>query len=163
MKRKSETKQPKAKRRKIEETAATTSQQDTAFQPGDFVTVGLKPRKGPISVYVAEITSKSETEYGLKYMKKAGNAYVWPEKSDVSQEPTEHIISKLEAPELVNERGHFKFNTQELSKVKVNLLKIHKRVFQIENVEHVLVLTMCRVRNRSAVYFYLIQKYVLLI
>ncbi|XP_052789351.1 uncharacterized protein LOC128223902 [Mya arenaria] len=129
LKRKSETKQPKAKRRKIEETAATTSQQDTAFQPGDFVTVGLKPRKGPISVYVAEITSKSETEYGLKYMKKAGNAYVWPEKSDVSQEPTEHFISKLEAPELVNERGHFKFNTQELSKVKVNLLKIHKHVY----------------------------------
>ena len=62
-------------------------------------------------------------------MKKAGNAYVWPEKSDVSQEPTEHIISKLEAPELVNERGHFKFNTQELSKVKVNLLKIHKHVY----------------------------------
>jgi hypothetical protein len=37
-------------------------------------------------------------------MKKFGNVFLWPEKSDMSQELTENIISKLENPQLLNER-----------------------------------------------------------
>jgi hypothetical protein len=46
----------------------------------------------------------------------------------MSQELTENIISKLENPQLVNERGIFKFNTDELNNIKVDLMKIHKHV-----------------------------------
>jgi hypothetical protein len=37
------------------------------YTPGDFVAVGLKERKGPISVYIAEVTHVYEAEHGLKY------------------------------------------------------------------------------------------------
>ena len=73
-KRKSDTKKPlRAQRRKVEETTATTSQQSvrTDYTPGDFVAVGLKPRKGPIRVYIAEVTYVYEAECKLKYMKKS--------------------------------------------------------------------------------------------
>ena len=53
---------------------------------------------------------------------------MWPEKSNMSQELTENITSKLENPQLVNERGIFKFKTDELNKINVNLIKIHKHV-----------------------------------
>ena len=78
-KRKSDSKKPlRAKRRKVEETTATTSQQSVCadYTPGDFVVVGLKPRKEPISVYIAEVTHVYKAECGLKYMKKSGNTYV---------------------------------------------------------------------------------------
>ena len=41
------------------------------YTPGDFVVVGLKQRKGPNSVYIAEVTHVYEAECGLKYMKKS--------------------------------------------------------------------------------------------
>jgi hypothetical protein len=127
-KRKSDSKKPlRAKRRKVEENNSDNSQ-SMQITPGDFVAVGLKPRKGPISVYIAEVTHVYEAECRLKYMKKSENAYVWPEKSDMSQELTENIISKLENPQLVNERGIFKFKTDELNNIKVDLMKIHKHV-----------------------------------
>ena len=46
----------------------------------------------------------------------------------MSQELTENIISKLENSQLVNERGIFKFKTDELNNIKVDLMKIHKHV-----------------------------------
>jgi len=52
---------------------------------------------------------------------------LWPEKSDISQELTENIISKLENPQLVNGRGICKFKT-ELNNIKVDLMKINKHV-----------------------------------
>jgi len=83
-KRKLDSKKPlRAKRRKVEETTATkmTSQQSVRpdYTPGDFVVVGLKPRKGPISVYIAEAIHVYEAECRLKYMKKFGNVFLWPE------------------------------------------------------------------------------------
>jgi len=73
-KRKSDPKKPlRAKRRKVEETTATTSQQSVRadYTPGDFVAVGLKPRKGTINVYIAEVIHVYEAECRLKYMKKS--------------------------------------------------------------------------------------------
>ena len=127
-KKKSDTKKPlRAQRRKVEETTATTFQQSVRadYTPGDFVAVGLKPRKGPISVYIAEAIHVYEAKCRLKYMKKFGNVFLWPEKSDMSQELTENIISKLENPQLLNERDFFKFKTDELNNIKVDLMKIH--------------------------------------
>jgi hypothetical protein len=68
----------------------------------EFVAVGLKPRKGPIGVYVAEVTHVNKPECGLKYMRKCGNVYVWPDTPDMSEELTENIIAKLEDPRVVN-------------------------------------------------------------
>jgi hypothetical protein len=36
-----------------------------------------------------------------------------------------NIISKLENPQLLNERDFFKFKTDELNNIKVDLMKIH--------------------------------------
>jgi hypothetical protein len=58
-------------------------------------------------------------------MKKFGNVFLWPEKSDMSQELTENIISKLENPQLLIEGDFFKFKTDELNNIKVDLMKIH--------------------------------------
>ena len=76
--------------------------------------VGLKPKKGPISVYIAEVMHIGEEECGLKYMKKTGDTYIWPEPVDMSVELTTNIIN----PSLINERGHFKFNASVIIKLK---------------------------------------------
>jgi hypothetical protein len=56
--------------------------------------------QGPISVHITEAIHVYEAECRLKYMKKFGNVFLWPEKSDMSQELPENIISKLESPQL---------------------------------------------------------------
>jgi hypothetical protein len=55
--------------------------------------------------------------------------YVWPEKDDYSQEALDAILYRVKAPQIVNERGHFKFNAAELSKLKSNLEKNHKHFY----------------------------------
>ena len=68
-KRKSDSKKPlRAKRRKVEETTSTISQ---ITYLGILCQVGLKQRKGPISVYIADVTHVYKAECGLKYMKKS--------------------------------------------------------------------------------------------
>jgi hypothetical protein len=52
-------------------------------------------------LYLKEIYVTVVAKCRLKYMKKFGNVFLWPEKSDMSQELTENIISKLENPQLV--------------------------------------------------------------
>jgi hypothetical protein len=128
LKRKQAPKKPAAKRRRIEETTCSQQQSDATYKSGDFVAVGLKPRKGPICVYVAQIIHTFDKECRLKYMKKSGNVYTWPEQPDMSQELTESIVSKLESPKLINERGQFKFKKLELDNLQARLMKMHKHV-----------------------------------
>jgi len=128
LKRKQAPKKPAAKRRRIEETTCSQQQPDATYKSGDFVAVGLKPRKGPICVYVAEIIHTFDKECRLKYMKKSGHVYTWPEQPDMSQELTESIVSKLESPKLINERGQFKFKIVELDNLQASLMKMHKHV-----------------------------------
>ncbi len=61
-------------------------------------------------------------------MKKSGNVYTWPEQPDMSQELTESIVSKLESPKLINERGQFKLKKLELDNLQARLMKMHKHV-----------------------------------
>jgi len=128
LKRKQAPKKPTAKRRRIEETTCSQQQPEATYKSGDFVAVGLKPRKGPICVYVAEIIHTFDKECRLKFMKKSGNVYTWPEQPDMSQELTESIVSKLESPKLINERGQFKFKKVELDNLQASLMKMHKHV-----------------------------------
>lgn len=60
--------------------------------------IGLKPKKGPISVYIAEIIQVYEDECSLKYMKKSGTVYRWPEQPDISQEFKDSIVSTVGNP-----------------------------------------------------------------
>lgn len=99
------------------------------YNPGDFVAVGLKPTKGPLNVYMAEVTDIFGKEVRLKYMRKSGNMYVWPEKDDFSQEALDAILYRVKPPEIVNERGHFKFNAADMSKLKSDLEKNHKHFY----------------------------------
>ncbi|KAK3598965.1 hypothetical protein CHS0354_024636 [Potamilus streckersoni] len=50
------------------------------YHPGKFVALGLKPKKGPLDVYLAEVKDILHNDVRLKYMRKSGNMYVWPEK-----------------------------------------------------------------------------------
>ena len=53
----------------------TTGQQ--IMKSGDFVAVGLKPKKGPISVYIAEVMHIGEEVCGLKYMRKKTEIHIY--------------------------------------------------------------------------------------
>ena len=122
----------RGKRKKVEETTVTTSQQSVRadYTPGDFVVVGLKQRKEPISVYIAEVTHVYRSRaWGQIYEEILKCLLVAREVQHVTGAySTENIISKLENPQLVNERGIFKFKTEELNNIKVDLMKIHKHV-----------------------------------
>ena len=78
---------------------------------------------------MAEVTDIFGKEVRLKYMRKSGNMYVWPEKDDFSQEALDAILYRVKNPEIVNERGHFKFNAADMSKLKSDLEKNHKHFY----------------------------------
>lgn len=118
------------KKIKVDKKAPTNTEKPIEkYHPGEFVAVGLKPKKGPLDVYLAEVIDILHNEVRLKYMRKSGNMYVWPEKDDYSQEALDAILYRVKAPQIVNERGHFKFHAAELSKLKSNLEKNHKHFY----------------------------------
>ena len=47
-------------------------------------------QKGAINIYMAEITDIDKKGECLKYMVKAGNKYVWPNKTELSWQPIEN-------------------------------------------------------------------------
>lgn len=46
-------------------------------------------------MYRAEVTQVFKDECHLKYMKKSGGVYTWPEQPDMSQELTDSIVSTV--------------------------------------------------------------------
>lgn len=70
------------------------------------------------NIFLAEVLNISKNGLEVRYMKKSGNIYIWPDasKEEITCEPEENIAGLLSNPELVNERGHFRFKATELGK-----------------------------------------------
>ncbi|KAK3580333.1 hypothetical protein CHS0354_014806 [Potamilus streckersoni] len=93
------------KKIKVDKKAPTNTEKAILkYHPGEFVAVGLKPKKGPLDVYLAEVIDILHNEVRLKYRRKSGNMYVWPEKDDYSQEALYAILYRAKAPQIVNDR-----------------------------------------------------------
>ena len=63
-----------------------------------------------------------ETDALVRFMKRSGGLYTWPEPEDCAFQPLQNLISVVSAPVVVNERSQYKFCKKDLDNVK-NLLK----------------------------------------
>lgn len=73
---------------------------------GDWVEVDYDGELFP-----GEIKSVDNKEYLVSVMVRAGKYWKWPLQVDEVFYPQERVIRKLNAPDVVNARGHFKFDT----------------------------------------------------
>jgi len=70
-----------------------------------------------------------DTQIQLKYMRKSGKWYTWPDKEDRSQEQLNVILCSVQAPEIVSERGHFRFSANDVMKLKADLEQNNKHFY----------------------------------
>ena len=75
--------------------------------------------KGPINIYMAEITDIDKKDVCLKYMVKAGNKYVWSNKTELSGQSIEDILVIMSEPKLVNNHAQFAFQSDSFEKAKL--------------------------------------------
>ena len=63
----------------------------------------------------------------LKFMKAApcGTLYTWPERDDLSWQPTEDIVCTMEPPQLINQRSQFQFTQSDLNNIKTMFKKVY--------------------------------------
>lgn len=61
-------------------------------------------------------------------MRKAGSNYEWPEDEDTSIEPVEVLVCTVKSPELLNNRGQFRFSQKDIETVKAICLQRVKSV-----------------------------------
>ena len=90
-----------------------------------FVAVSLESSRGCTSnIYVAEVLNVYDNGSERRYMK-SGNMYIWPDasKEEISCEPQDSIVGTLTNPQLINERGYFKFSAQEFESIKSKQLE----------------------------------------
>lgn len=121
-----------AKKSRLQNEESSSTKRPTEskqFNPGEFVAVGLKPKKGPLCVYFAEVMEVFDTQVQLKYMRKSGKWYTWPDKEDRSQEQLNVILCSVQAPEIVSERGHFRFSANDVMKLKADLEQNSKHFY----------------------------------
>ena len=90
-----------------------------------FVAVSLESSRGCTSnIYEAEVLNVYDNGCDVRYMK-SGNMYIWPDasKEEISCEPQDSIVGTLTNPQLINERGYFKFSAQEFESIKSKQLE----------------------------------------
>ena len=78
--------------------------------------IRTEKQKSAINIYMAEITDIDKKGECLKYMVKAGNKYVWPNKTELSWQPIEDILLIISEPKLENNRAQFTFQSDNLEK-----------------------------------------------
>ena len=61
-------------------------------------------------LYPGEVIAIDNYEFTVNIMVKAGKHWKWPDNIDQIYFPREKLIRKLNAPEVVNVRGHFSFH-----------------------------------------------------
>lgn len=60
-------------------------------------------------IYPGEVTEKTSSEVKVNVMVKSGKYWKWPNSKDEVYYTMDKVIKKLSRPEVVNSRGHFKF------------------------------------------------------
>lgn len=85
---------------------------------GQFVGVAIKNKKGPVNIYMAQITDLETEGVAVKYMTKGfGGSHVWPLSPEESLEPNANVWPVTE-PSKITERGHFRFDSTDLESIK---------------------------------------------
>ncbi len=69
-----------------------------------------------------QIIEIDESDAYVRFMKKSGRLYTWPDPEDCAFQPLDNLITKVKAPEVVNERLQYRFTDSDIEKVK-SLLK----------------------------------------
>ena len=77
---------------------------------------------------VLEVDDEVE-EFLVKFMVRSGQGlYTWPENPETSWEPKASLVCSVQAPVLINNRGHFSFTEENFEAINCNLLKVSKVV-----------------------------------
>ena len=76
-------------------------------------------QKGAISIYMAGITDIDKKDVCLKYMVRAGNTYVWTNKTELTWQSIEDILVIMSEPKLVNNRVQFTSHSDSLEKANL--------------------------------------------
>ena len=56
-----------------------------------------------------KVLDTDDDEMHIKYMKRTGDLYIWPEKEDKAWISVEQIVSVVQPPSLENKREQFRF------------------------------------------------------
>ena len=94
------------------------------FQPGVFAAVLFPTKKGKsVTVCIGQILDIDDQEFQLKYMKKSGKTYIWPDKQDISWETDDKLVATVAEPTMSDKRSHFVFDSEELEDISKKVVK----------------------------------------
>ena len=66
-----------------------------------------------------QVTELDEDELEVRFLKKVGrDLYMWPKEEDVSWEPRENVILRVQPPQLTNPREQFRFSVTDILAIK---------------------------------------------
>jgi len=80
---------------------------DKSIEVGDWYILDYEGRRFP-----GEVVVVGDGEFQVSVMERAGKYWKWPSPKDVIFYMREKMISRLDFPEIANNRGHFKFSTE---------------------------------------------------
>jgi hypothetical protein len=72
-------------------------------------TPGTKKGKS-VTVCIGQILDIDDQEFQLKYMKKSGKTYIWPDKRDISWETDDKLVATVAEPTMSDKRSHLVFD-----------------------------------------------------
>jgi len=100
------------------------------FQPGVFAAVLFPTKKGKsVTVCIGQILDIDDQEFQLKYMKKSGKTYIWPDKQDISWETDDKLVATVAEPTMSDKRSHLVFDSEELEDISKKLSKDYRYVY----------------------------------
>lgn len=100
------------------------------FQPGVLAAVLFPTKKGKsVTVCIGQILDIDDQEFQLKYMKKSGKTYIWPDKQDISWETDDKLVATVAEPTMSDKRSHFVFDSEELEDISKKLSKDYRYVY----------------------------------
>ena len=82
-----------------------------------------------VTVCIGQILDIDDQEFQLKYMKKSGKTYIWPDKQDISWETDDKLVATVAEPTMSDKRSHFVFDSEELEDISKKLSKDYRYVY----------------------------------
>jgi hypothetical protein len=99
------------------------------LQEGMFVAITFtSKRRNTITVCIGQVLDIDGDEFQVKYMKKKGQKYIWPEKEEVFWELRSKVVNQLSEPTM-DQRAHYEFKATELDSVSKEVSKNFKFVY----------------------------------
>lgn len=92
---------------RVDNEDVVTQGSDKSIEVGDWYIVQYEGKQFP-----GEVVAVREGEFQVSVMERVGKYWKWPTQKDAIFYVKNNMISTLDAPEVVNNRGHFKFSVQ---------------------------------------------------